>query len=157
MAVIYSICASVALESLCKEDRLFPTYFNRHSFKFSYYKSPPSISFLFQMCRNWEWSCYTNLWELLFILFCFVFGLVNNLEMNLAHEKKGSNKCCGNRFILFRKNKFQVRNLWGRKWYRKLYFRGAGQQHRERLCAPRISGEGVIETPLPRKQLFHNL
>lgn len=113
MAVIYSICASVALESLCKEDRLFPTYFNRHSFKFSYYKSPPSISFLFQMCRNWEWSCYTNLWELLFILFCFVFGLVNNLEMNLAHEKKGSNKCCGNRFILFRKNKFQVRNLWG--------------------------------------------
>ena len=38
--IIYSICASVDLESLCKEDRLFPTYSKSHSSKFSYCKPP---------------------------------------------------------------------------------------------------------------------
>ena len=77
--------------------------------------------------------------------------LVNNLEINLPHGKKDSNKH-GNRLGCFRKNRLGVRNLSGEEVVQEAETVRAGQEHMARLCASRIPREG-IETPLPRNPI----
>lgn len=95
--VIYSICASVGLESRCRKrtDSFLLTSRAAHQ-SFPTANLLHSISFLFQVSRNWVWKllliCVSNAIHS-FCLFCwlFFFFWVNNFAINLPHGKRDSN------------------------------------------------------------------
>lgn len=84
------------------------------------------------------------------MLFISFFFIVNNLEINLPHGKKDSNKC-GNRLGLFRQNQLRVRKLSGEEVVQEAETVGAGQEHMVRLLCFQDSQRSDHGNPFTQK------